>query len=87
MDNFAEAIIAINEMKREGVVSDYAIGGAMALAFGLRRSPHSIWTSSFHWSKRGCWCRSRPFTSGRKGMGTNHRKSTYRRKNETHGPA
>ena len=33
MDNFAEAIVAINDMKAEGVVSDYAIGGAMALAF------------------------------------------------------
>lgn len=33
MDNFAEALAAMNDMKREGVVSDYAIGGAMALIF------------------------------------------------------
>ena len=33
MDNFAEAIRAINAMKAEGVVSDYALGGAMALIF------------------------------------------------------
>lgn len=33
MDNFAEAVAALNDMKAEGVVSDYAIGGAMALIF------------------------------------------------------
>jgi len=33
MDNFAEAIAALNDMKTGGVVSDYAIGGAMALIF------------------------------------------------------
>ncbi|HEU4886720.1 MAG TPA: hypothetical protein VFV49_02460 [Thermoanaerobaculia bacterium] len=33
MDNFAEAIVALNDMKAEGIVSDYAIGGAMALIF------------------------------------------------------
>lgn len=33
MDNFAEAIAGINEMKQEGVVADYAVGGAMALIF------------------------------------------------------
>jgi hypothetical protein len=33
MDNFAEAIAALNDMKAEGVVADYALGGAMALVF------------------------------------------------------
>lgn len=33
MDNFAEALTAINEMKSAGVVTDYALGGAMALIF------------------------------------------------------
>ncbi len=33
MDNVAEAIAAMNELKREGVVADYAVGGAMAQAF------------------------------------------------------
>ena len=33
MDNFAEALLALNDMKQDGVVSDYAIGGAMALIF------------------------------------------------------
>lgn len=33
MDNVGEAIAAMNDMKREGVVSDYAVGGAMALSF------------------------------------------------------
>ena len=33
MDNFAEAIVAIGDLKREGVVIDYALGGAMALIF------------------------------------------------------
>lgn len=33
MDNFAEALSAMNDMKREGVVTDYALGGAMALIF------------------------------------------------------
>lgn len=30
MDNVAEAIAAMNDLKREGVVADYALGGAMA---------------------------------------------------------
>ncbi|HEX7191452.1 MAG TPA: hypothetical protein VF381_07750 [Thermoanaerobaculia bacterium] len=33
MDNFGKAIAAINELKGEGIVSDYALGGAIALIF------------------------------------------------------
>ena len=33
MDNFAEAVAAMNDMKRDGVVSEYAVGGAMAVIF------------------------------------------------------
>ena len=33
MDNFAKALAAIRDLKREGVVEEYAIGGAMAVAF------------------------------------------------------
>ena len=33
MDNFADALAAITDMKRDGIVADYAIGGAMALIF------------------------------------------------------
>jgi hypothetical protein len=33
MDNFAEALAAVKGITREGVVSQYAIGGAMALTF------------------------------------------------------
>jgi hypothetical protein len=33
MDNVGEAITAMNDLKSEGVVSDYALGGAMALIF------------------------------------------------------
>lgn len=33
MDNFAEAIRAIRDMRRDGVISEYAIGGAMASIF------------------------------------------------------
>ena len=33
MDHVAEAIAAMNDLKSEGVVSDYALGGAMALVF------------------------------------------------------
>jgi len=33
MDSFAEAIAALNDMKAADVVSDYALGGAMALIF------------------------------------------------------
>jgi hypothetical protein len=32
-DNFAQALAAIREMKSDGVVEEYAIGGAMAVAF------------------------------------------------------
>jgi hypothetical protein len=39
MDNVGEAIAAMNEMKREGVVSEYALGGAMALAFWSEAIP------------------------------------------------
>lgn len=33
MNNFTEAIAAINRLKADGLVADYAIGGAMALVF------------------------------------------------------
>src|SRR5437867_4131737 len=33
MNNFTEALAAIRRLKAEGVVKDYAIGGAMARAF------------------------------------------------------
>lgn len=33
LDNFGEAIAALNSLKDDGVVSDYALGGAMALIF------------------------------------------------------
>lgn len=33
MDNFSQAIAAVKNLKEEGVVSEYAIGGAMALTF------------------------------------------------------
>lgn len=33
MDNVGEAIAAINDLKREGVVSEYALGGAIAIIF------------------------------------------------------
>lgn len=33
MNNFAAALAAIERLKNEGVVKDYAIGGAMALVF------------------------------------------------------
>lgn len=33
MDNVGEAIAAVNDLKREGAVSDYALGGAIAIIF------------------------------------------------------
>lgn len=33
MDNVGKAIAAINDLRREGVVSDYALGGAIAIIF------------------------------------------------------
>ena len=33
MDNFAEALRAVASLKREGVITDYAVGGAMAIIF------------------------------------------------------
>lgn len=33
MDNFAEAISAIRDMRRDGLISEYALGGAMAMIF------------------------------------------------------
>ena len=33
MDHFAQALAAIRDMKREGIIDEYAIGGAMAAAF------------------------------------------------------
>lgn len=33
LDSFGEAIAALNEMKADGVVSEYAIGGAIAVIF------------------------------------------------------
>lgn len=39
MDNFAEALAAIRDLKDSGVVSNYAIGGAMGLAFWTEPIP------------------------------------------------
>jgi hypothetical protein len=39
VDNFAEALSAIRDLKREGVVTDYAIGGAMAMVFWSEPTP------------------------------------------------
>lgn len=39
MDNFALALTAIRELREEGVVSEYAIGGAMAIAFWSEPTP------------------------------------------------
>ncbi len=39
MDNFAEALAAIRDLKNEGIVSNYAIGGAMALSFWAEAVP------------------------------------------------
>lgn len=39
MDSFAEAVAAINDLKRDGVVSDYAVGGAMAVIFWSEPTP------------------------------------------------
>jgi hypothetical protein len=33
MNNFAEALAAMHRLKTDGLVADYAIGGAMALVF------------------------------------------------------
>lgn len=33
MDNFADALAAVRDLKNDGVVSEYAVGGAMALLF------------------------------------------------------
>ena len=33
MDNVGEAIAAINDLKREGVIQEYALGGAIAIIF------------------------------------------------------
>jgi hypothetical protein len=33
MENFRAALAAIDEMKRDGVIAEYAIGGAMAMIF------------------------------------------------------
>lgn len=39
LDNFSEALAAIRDLKGEGIVSDYAIGGAMGLAFWAEAIP------------------------------------------------
>jgi hypothetical protein len=39
MNNLAEALAAIHRLKSEGVVKDYAIGGAMALVFWSEPRP------------------------------------------------
>jgi hypothetical protein len=39
VDNFADALAAIRDLKREDVVTDYAIGGAMALVFWSEPTP------------------------------------------------
>lgn len=33
MDNFAHAIAAIKDLMRDGLITDYAVGGAMAMSF------------------------------------------------------
>ena len=37
--NFASALAAIEELKRDGVITDYAIGGAMAIVFWTEPVP------------------------------------------------
>jgi hypothetical protein len=39
MDNFLEAVIAIKSLQSEGIISAYAIGGAMAQAFWSEPTP------------------------------------------------
>ena len=39
MDNFAEALAAVENLKRERIVEEYAIGGAMALIFWSEPTP------------------------------------------------
>ena len=39
MDNFGQAVAALNDMKREGVVIDYALGGAIAIIFWSEPTP------------------------------------------------
>lgn len=39
MTNFAAALAAIERLKSDGIVSDYAIGGAMALVFWTEPIP------------------------------------------------
>jgi hypothetical protein len=33
LDSFSEALAAISDLKRDGIVADYAVGGAMAVIF------------------------------------------------------
>jgi hypothetical protein len=33
VENFAQALAAIRDMKRDGIIDEYAVGGAMAVAF------------------------------------------------------
>lgn len=39
MDDFGAALAAIRELKDEGIVADYAVGGAMAYAFWTEPTP------------------------------------------------
>lgn len=39
MESFAQTLRALNEMKREGVIAEYAIAGAMALLFWTEPIP------------------------------------------------
>jgi hypothetical protein len=38
MDNFAQAITALNDLKAEGVVFDYAVGGAITRRTSITRA-------------------------------------------------
>jgi len=39
MPSFADALRVLNDMKRAGVVEDYAVAGAMAMAFWAEPIP------------------------------------------------
>jgi hypothetical protein len=39
VDNFSKALAAVKDLRREGIISEYAIGGAMALIFWSEPTP------------------------------------------------
>lgn len=39
MDNFALALAALRDLRNDGVISEYAVGGAMAIAFWSEPTP------------------------------------------------